>query len=357
MSLQIYQISTSGSSSNASLTYNFDNVAKGSPDNTSTLDNVKAIFSSYPENIKHVSFSTTAPNKNGSTAHQLSYYDNIKNSNIDYTINYLHVCPSPVNTIRPDGWTSSLSIILECTSADTDKNLLLIIIPLSPIDYTNDTNKKNNTYGTPILSVNPETNINNLSLIVNSVTQTDSTLRKKYNKLSFDINAFIPSAQFNIYIVGNNKFIYTNSIKYDYKAIGDMFNSIVIPSSFTTPSVYSISYKSASAPSKQNFLVQNDIYIDCYKVSESSKIDGGIVNTNDKPKEDDTDKQKNIAIEAVTGLYFGGLMLFLIIVGIMSGVNTEQTETFLQVLLKYKTLFMIITGLYIIILIIILFSM
>jgi hypothetical protein len=356
MSLKIYQISTSGSSSNASLTYNFDNVAKGSPDNTTSLDNIKALFNVYDINTSHVSFSTTAPNKNGSTAHQLSYYDNEKNSTIDYTVNFLHVCPSPVNTSNSTSWSNSLSIILECKSADTDKNLLLIIIPLSPIDYTNDTDKKSKTYGTPILSVNPETNINNLALNVNSVTQTDSKLRNKYQKLSFDINAFIPSAQFNIYIIGNNKFIYTNSIKYDYKAIGDIFNNITTTIT-TTPPPYSIIYKSASAPSKQNILVQNDIYIDCYKVSESSKIDGGIVNTNVKPKEDDTDKNKNIAIEAVTGLYFGGLILYAIIVGIMSMVNTEQTETYLQQLLKYKNSIMIITGCYIIILISILFSM
>jgi len=173
MSLKIYKITTSGSSSNASLTYNFDNVAKGIPDTTTSLNNIKSIFSEYDENIKHVSFSTTSPNKMGSKSHQLSYYDNVKNSNIDYTINFLHVCPSPVNTIIPTDYKSALSIILECTTNDIDNTLLLIIIPLSPIDYTSDTNKLTST---------PETNINNLSLLVNSVDQTDSKLKKQYEK-------------------------------------------------------------------------------------------------------------------------------------------------------------------------------
>ena len=172
MSLKIYQITTSGSSSNASLTYNFDNVAKGIPDTTTTLNNIKSIFSEYDENIKHVSFSTTSPNKMGSKSHQLSYYDNVTNSNIDYTINFLHVCPSPVNTIIPTDYKTALSIILECTTNDIDNTLLLIIIPLSPIDY--DTKVQPSK-----LTSTPETNINNLSLLVNSVDQTDSKLKKK----------------------------------------------------------------------------------------------------------------------------------------------------------------------------------
>ena len=357
MSLAIYQISTSSSSSNASLTYNFDNVTKGSPDDSTTLDNVKTIFSSYDINTKHVTFSTTSPNQQGSTAHQISYYDNITNSNIDYTINFLHVCPSPVNTSLPKNVENSLSIILECTSKDINKNLLLIIIPLSPIDYTTDTNKKSKTFGQPILSFKPETNINNLSLMVNSVTQSDSKLRNRYKTLTFDINAFIPSAQFNIYIAGNNKFIYTNSIKYDFKAIGNTLSNIVIPLTFTTPAVYSNSYKSASAPSKQNFLLQNDIYIDCYKVSESSKIDGGIVNTNEKPKENENETKKNIAIMSLTSLYFGLLFLIFIIIAIISNAGIEPKQPILDVILGYKMPLGILTGLYLFILMIVLFSM
>ena len=356
MSFKIYQISTAGSSSNASLTYNFDNVIKGPSDNTTTLSAVKTLFSEYDENINHVSFTITAPSNLGSMPHQLSYYDNVKNLSIDYTINMLHVCPSPVHTTKPTKYKSALSIILECTSNDSEKNILLIIIPLSFIDYIEDTNKKSKTFGQKILSTTPETNINNLTLIVNSFTQTDSNLKNSYRNLSFDINAFIPSAQFNVYIVGNNKFIYTNPIQYDYMEIGSMFNDIIIPD-FTSTTVYSINYKSATAPSKQNFLVQNDIYIDCYKVGESSKIDGGIINTDKPPKKNNKDKKKNEAITAVTGLYGGGLFLFMIIVGIISKIDNDESKTYLQELIQYKNYLIGITALYVIILFSILFSM
>lgn len=239
----IYQIITEGgTSSNNKLTYNFDNVTTNSDNTLHVFDNVKILFPSYNPTI-HKSFSTYTQNINGSTPSQITYYDNVTKSNINYTIRYIHVCPIPVATILPTTWDKSLSIILNCKSTDNTQSILLLIIPLkATTDLT-------------------ELNIDNLLSNVQVDTQNNPV----------DINKLIPLSQFNTYSVGSNKFIFMNSINYKSSSI-TIFSMDTLFTSFTTGvdnPIDTTFYTSTSIPSKQTLVVPNDIYIDCYKVSDN----------------------------------------------------------------------------------------
>lgn len=348
---KMYTIPTNGSSSNASFTYNFDNVSTVRVDDSNALSNITGIFSEYKIPEYYASFNITAPSQNGSTPHQISYYDNITNSTILYSIEYLHVCPIPVTTSTTIVDISyGLCIILECKSTDPNKNTLLIIIPLSPIKYIDSKDKKGRVTST--LTVQPETNINNLT----------RNIKDNNNNLTFDINAFIPSTKFNIYSAGNNKIIYTTEIKYDYKNLEGLFNTLVPDYTKEISPINAISYISSSAPSKQNILVQNDIYIDCYKVGESSKIKGGMPNPlTDKQasKEDKKEKKKNKGIATLNIVYFVilGFYVFCIICIHIFGYANPTNTTVLDTILEWKKIPIIFTGFYSLILIIIIFSM
>jgi hypothetical protein len=341
---KMYVIQKNGSSSNASLIYNFDNVSKVPADND--LSTVKQMFDGY---VKTISKSFQI-NSTQLSAHQISYYDNLTNSTILYSVEYLHVCPTPVTTSTTDRYDISdcLCIILQCRSTDVNSNTLLIIIPLSPIKYTQGKDKKGNVISS--LSVKPETNINNLTLNI-----------KNNTNLNFDINAFIPSSNFNTYISGNNKFIYTTEIKYDYQNLESTFNSLVPELTTKTTPIYENFFLSSSAPSKQNILVKNDIYIDCYKVGESSKIKGGIINPlTDKQanKEDKREKKKNKGITILTTLYFVMLAVYLLFFTLIHYFYyNDPNTTLFDKLLEMKQIPISLTGFYALILLVIIFSM
>ena len=266
-------------SSTINLTYNFDNVIKNAYVAPNTAPNSADLakmnkLTNYNLDSPHVSISISSQTPD---SQQISLFDNTINTTVKYKLNFLRVCISPmyagtgvisnINTGGVASYDKLFAIVLECTSIDSNQSTLLIIIPLSnTTDIT-------------------ETNLDNLINFVGNTTTTN---------VIFDINKFIPPTIFNTYNINNGKIIYTSPLKCDVLTI--LKYSLFVTDTTVTSQTENIPtytcYSSSSVPSKQTFLTQNDIYIDCYKVSESSNIVGGIINTSALPSKRSIKKKK-----------------------------------------------------------------
>jgi hypothetical protein len=292
MALNLYQSPTIGPIQNIQLKYNFDNVSINSPIQSTLLTNeplknIKSIFTSY-----NTDYSTTALyssfNINSSISEQqISYSDNITNSPIKYTIQYLHVGISPIQMSE----TNAFALILDCI--DSNKNILLIIIPIK-VDTT-------------------ITEIEDVTTLIKRINGSDG---------AFSINNFIPRSSFITYNDNVNRVIIFNNSNILIKTPPTFMTTITtaIKGGTLTPSpAFSLpsSYKSLTIPEKTTILAQNDIYIDCYKVGESDKIDGGI---NTDPQTMNKNKLKSLKEQkrdSTTALYifmgiFGVAIFFII---------------------------------------------
>ena len=252
----IYSLPTIGPSQNIQLIYNFDNISINTPEtsteltSTNALSNIHALFPSFhTTNYKNTIYNSFAINTQ-STNQQVSYSDSITLSPIQYTIKYLHVGVSPIQFDT----TSTFAIIIDCI--DSTGNILLIIIPLKK---SIDSKYTENAQITALL-----TNID----ITTSVAP-------------FDIGQIIQPSLFNTYTSGTNRVILFNDSSISYKTIPTFMDTATTKNikvailNTTLPNTY----KSLSIPQKKNVLVQNDIYIDCYKVGETNNINGGVINT------------------------------------------------------------------------------
>ena len=292
MALNLYQPPTIGPIQNIQLKYNFDNVSINTPVTSTSLTNeplknITSVFTSY-----NTDYSTTALyssfNINSSISEQqISYSDNITNSPIKYTIQYLHVGISPIQMSD----TNMFALILDCI--DSNKNILLIIIPIK-VDTT-------------------ITEIGDVTTLVNRINGSDG---------AFSINNFIPRSSFITYNDNVNRVIIFNNSNILIKTLPTFMTTLTSAikggtltpnASFSLPS----SYKSLTIPEKTTILAQNDIYIDCYKVGESDKIDGGM---NVDPQTMNKNKLKSLKEQkkdSTTALYifigiFGVIIFFVI---------------------------------------------
>lgn len=249
----IYPLPAIGPSQNIQLIYNFDNISINKPEPstdltaTNVLSNIVALFPSFDTiDYDGAIYNSFAINTQ-STNQQVSYSDNITLSPMQYTIKYVHVGVSPIQFDT----TSTFAIIIDCI--DSTGNILLIIIPLKVSTAT---------------AYIENTQITALLQNIDDTTQV----------APFDIGQFIQPALFNTYTSGTNRVILFNDSSISYNTIPTFMNiagTIQIELLSTLPNTT----KSLSIPQKKNILVQNDIYIDCYKVGETNNINGGVINT------------------------------------------------------------------------------
>ena len=288
MSTTIYDFPTTGSGSNQSiqLNYNFDNISIRPPTeitliNDQKLEHILTLFESFNVNYSSaIYYSFSIDTQTGEK--QISYSDNITNSPIKYTIQYIHVGISPIKfdttTANPD----NCALIYDCFDF-INNGILLIIIPIQKITST----------------AKETQNVKNL---LARISNTDNN--------NLDINSFMPNSTFNTYSNGSNKVIIFNkesSIKYSSAGFLNTIKEANLVSSHVSSNNDALpllsAYTSFTIPKKEIIVSQNDIYIDCYKVGESDKIDGGInIDTQTKDKKKSRAQKKENEQNAI-GLY------------------------------------------------------
>jgi hypothetical protein len=294
MAIELYKNSTNGSIQNIQLIYNFDNVSINAPMlslilpneelTNDPLTNIKSVFPLFnisddytTDNGVYNSF----PINTRSDEQQISYSDNTTNGIIKYTIRYLHVGISPIE------FGERFSIILEFT--DSTGSILLIIFPLT-------LSTEESFIEEPWLKTMLEN--------IDATTQT-----------AFDIKKIIRPSQFNTYTTintntsNNNRVIlFNNNSSIAYKTV-PLFMTNISNNILTTTITFDLPpiIKSISNPQYKPGLLQNDIYIDCYKVGESDKIDGGIVNDAQSTIKNKSVSEQNK--QNMIGLYLFGTLL------------------------------------------------
>ena len=283
MALKLYSHTTTGTSQNIQLIYNFDSISITPPVATiltsaSVLNNIRTVFPLFTTDYTSTTHYSFTINSQLGNQH-VSYSDNLTPSPIQYTIKYLHIGISPI-LIN----TYIYSLIIECT--DSNSKILLIIIPLKL-----DTDKENSEL-TPIITyiANVISNINLQPII--------------------DINKIIPPLNYNTYSTGTNRVIYfTEPLSYKISpTFMTTITTVILDKSLINISAY---YTSLTIPQKKIIMAQNDIYIDCYKVGEKSNITGGIINVDTQ-----TNKiKKTLSIVTATNMTY-----FYILVSLFSAV-------------------------------------
>jgi hypothetical protein len=289
MAIELYQNSTNGTIQNIQLIYNFDNVSINGPTpslilpndalTNDPLINIKAIFPSFnisdeytPSKGVYNSFSINTR----ADEQQISYSDDTTNGIKKFTTKYLHVGVSPIQFGEP------FSIILECT--DSTGSVLLLIFPLR---------------------LSTEESFIEEPWLKTMLENIDTSTQK-----AFDIKKIIRPSQFNTYTSNNNRVIlFNNNSSIAYKTVPDFMeyiidNPLTVSSTFNLPTSI---LKSISNPQYKPGILQNDIYIDCYKVGESDKIDGGIINDAQSTKKNKNVSQQNK--QNMIGLYLFGTLI------------------------------------------------
>jgi hypothetical protein len=293
MAINLYQPPTIGPIQNIQLKYNFDNVSINNPIKSNLLTNeplknIKSIFTSYNTDFSSNALYSSFYINSSINEQQISYSDNITNSPIKYAIQYLHVGISPIQMSE----NNMFALILDCI--DSNKNILLIIIPIK---------------------IDPNiTEIGDVTTLVNRIKGSDG---------AFSINNFIPPSSFITYNDNVNRVIIFNNSNILIKTPPNFMSKLtfaIMKGTLTPSAAFSLppSYKSLTIPEKSTIIAQNDIYIDCYKVGESDKIDGGINTDSQTMNKDKLKSLKKQKKDSTTALYifmsiFGVVIVFIIL--------------------------------------------
>jgi len=303
MTLNLYSLPSLGTTQNIQLLYNFDNLSFNTPVintslTTSTqLSNIRSLFPSFTTNYIGTVYNSFPINTQDNTQ-QISYTDTNTNSPIQYTIKFLHVGISPIQFNTTDK-SDTFALTIDCVNSSG--NILLIIIPLT---VSADTAFQGNF----------------------QITSLFQNIKSVNTAAPVDLNKIIPLFTFNKYDIDSNRVIlfnnssiaYNNTIEPDFmNLISDAIRSQdTLLKTSTVSNDYSM-YTSLASPQKKNILTQNDIYIDCYKVGESSAIDGGIINpdpqTNKiKSRRTNRDARFMIAIYILGALVGVGILWYIL---------------------------------------------
>lgn len=271
------------SNPNASLTYNFNKVTIGGKDTSSKrFTNIESCFPGYTSYIN----SNLTGNDQILTSLQLipasnniTYYDTIINSTKQYKINFIHVGLSPINLKQTYGWC----IILDLISTALD--VLIVIIPIKYVGISTNTTdavlskNENIDFNTLLYNCNYSTsnqiNINKLMLPNNYSTIYDKSTSSSSKNRAIILNSSISTSFYDV-INSSRTTFNTKYIKDAYKnsEIYRTQSGKVTMGSFKQNQVYLCT----KLPTQTSDILQNDIYIDCYKVGESDKVSGGIKN-------------------------------------------------------------------------------
>jgi hypothetical protein len=323
---------------NASMGYNFNGVTMSGKDTTDQrYTSIEASFPGYTKYIKTPPAGLVGNNqllislKTLSLSTNITYYDNVINSTQLYKINFIHVGLSPINLNKTYCWCIMLD--LKTTSLDT----LIIIIPI--------------TYVVPITASGSN------QLVLNEQPEFSKLL---YNcnystNNQIDITKFILPTIFTTFYNTNPNTSITNRVIILNSSINTSFYDVVklslttlnpmyINSKFLSSTIYNpptliktISqnpiYLCSKLPIKQADVLQNDIYIDCYKVGDTDKVLQDIKNPlRSVSKNKRGNQQKQLAL---FGLLLSCIIIYLffkfakyVLKRKGPGSGIEQTSTF-----------------------------
>jgi len=291
------------SNPNAALTYNFNKVTIGGKDTSSKrFTNIESCFPGYTSYIN----ANLTGNDNILSSLQLipasnniTYYDTIINSTKQYKINFIHVGLSPINLKQTYGWC----VILDLLS--TASEVLIVIIPIKYVGLSSKTTNavleknENADFNTLLYNCNYSTsnqiNINKLMLPTNYSTIYDKTSNNKNRAIIF--NGSISTSFYDV--------INSSRTTFNPKYIKDIYKKseiyITQPGKVTMGSFQQTQvYLCTKLPTQTSDILQNDIYIDCYKVGESDKVSGGIKNPlNSVSKNRKGNEQTQIALFSI----------------------------------------------------------
>ena len=294
---------------NAALTYNFNNVTLSGVDTTDQrYANIDLSFPGYSAFIKASQNSQLLKTiKTTPTSNNITYYDTIVNSTKQYKIKYIHVGISPLSLNQIYSWCVMLDLV--STALET----LIIIIPLNYVSLISTVSDaeiiKNENPDFSKLLYNCNNSANN-AIDINKfiVPRNYTTIYKTAN--SANNRAIILNGSITTYFYD---IINSSKVTLKAKYINNIYLESTIYRSQTNVQLKSIStaliYLCVKLPIKTNDILKNDIYIDCYKVGESSTIVGGIKNPlSSVSNSSKANEQTQIAL-------FGIILAFLIIYG------------------------------------------
>jgi hypothetical protein len=288
---------------NATLTYNFNKVMFAGLNTTDARSaNIDVSFPGYSNFIKNNSNNNqllmtlkTIPSSNN-----ITYYDTIINSTKLYKINYIHVGISPLNLNNIYSWCVMLD--LSTTALDT---LIIIIpikyVPLLPTIAESVVKQKENPDFSKLIyncnySTNNEININSFILPNNYITTYNSA---SSNSSSPTSRVIILNGSINTYFYD---IINSSRTTLNPKYINNIYlNSTVYnPNSAIIKNIpLSNIYLCTKLPIKTNDILKNDIYIDCYKVGESTNVIGGITNPSSVSRNRTRNQETQIALFSI----------------------------------------------------------
>jgi hypothetical protein len=271
------------SNPNAVLTFNFNKVTIGGKDTSAKrVSNINSCFPGYDIYINsklNVNDYALSSLQLISASNNITYYDTIINSTKQYKINFIHVVLSPINLKQTYCWCIMLDLI------STALDVLIIIIPIKylPLSTTDTIDKlaknENSHFNTLLYNCNYSTsnqiNINKLMLPNNYSTIYNNSTSSTSKNRAIILNGSISTSFYDV--INSSRTTFTTkyaNVNYTNSEIYRTQSGIVTMGSFQQNQTYLCT----KLPTQTSDILQNDIYIDCYKVGESDKISGGIKN-------------------------------------------------------------------------------
>ena len=286
----------------ATLTYNFNKVIlSGLDTSTQRYANIDLSFPGYAAIINNMIINDNQilkTLKTTSSSNNITYYDNVINSTKQYKINYIHVGISPINLSQIYSWC----VMLDLTTNTSES--LIVIIPITYLSAIDDS----------VLIQNEKPDFS--KLVYNCNYSTNNAI---------DINTFmLSSSYYTIYdrstdLTSKNRVIIFNSSisTYFYDVINSSKTTLIpryIDNKYLNSTIYntitgpitqlrtipqSNTYLCLKLPIRSNDILQNDIYIDCYKVGESTSVVGGITNPSSVSKNKKGNSEVQLALFSI----------------------------------------------------------
>lgn len=307
---------------NAALTYNFNKVILSGLDTSpQRYINIDLSFPGYSAFINSVTNSASNSQllktlKTISSSNNITYYDAFINATKQYKINYIHVGISPIDLKQIYSWC----VMLDLTTTTSES--LIVIIPINYLSLS--------TVSDSVLIQNEKPDFS--KLVYNCNYSTNNAI---------DINTFmLPNTYHTIYDQAtaskNRVIIFNKSIStYFYDVINSSkitLNPLYINNIFLSSSVYIATlatlatipstqiYVCSKLPIRTNDILQNDIYIDCYKVGESDKVVGGITNPSSVSKNRKGNSEVQLAL-------FSIIIAFVLMYGVFKLYQLSNSES------------------------------